>query len=78
MLLNTAEIGDTETYKGQPYRCVDIVDHQRSDGSLTKLKIWETACATCQVVFRFGAPLASDRIWPSRRCDEHKRPGRAV
>lgn len=65
-------------YHGQTYLLIGTRAHQRRDGSLTNLDVWQTKCADCGDTFEFSIPSKAKRFEPNRRCQKHKRPGQRV
>lgn len=60
-------------FSGQRYRPLGVRDHVKLDGSATKLIDWQTACPGCGTVFSLSTGLSFN--WPTRRCQDCKRPG---
>jgi len=72
----TGESGQApRLYRGQSYRAVGEVRHQRLDGSEATIVQWESACAQCGAPFVCAVPERSRKFQPNRRCQKHKRPG---
>lgn len=64
-------------YGDQLFEFVGEADHIRRDGGKVRLKRWRTRCAECGAPFEFRS--TKETIFePSRRCGEHKAPGRPV
>ena len=63
-------------HDGQRYRVAGIKPHVRKGGTRTTLIIWQSHCAECGQPFEFTTPLKTR--YPSRRCKQHSKPGRAV
>ena len=64
-------------YKGQRYDQIDTVPHIRAkDGSAMRLAVWRSRCATCGELFEIRTTTGRHNLrWPTRRCEQHKRPG---
>lgn len=63
-------------FNGQRYEFVREEDYQRkSDGKWIKLPVWSSLCAECGA--RFEVKTVGT-FAPSRRCQEHRMPGRPV
>lgn len=69
-------IGLAISHGGQRFDLVDTEDHQRKDGTWTKLLVWQTECATCGEGFMGRSPAHS--LPQVRRCEEHRQPGKRV
>lgn len=68
------KIGQVLKQGGQSYRLLKIEPYQRRDGTQTTLLLWSGECAECGCDFETRSPI--EPKWISRRCDEHKAPGR--
>jgi hypothetical protein len=62
--------GETETYKGQHYTCMDV--------RLTEFnETWESECITCGTRFTFilsSVAYRDGRFRPNRRCKQCRKP----
>ncbi len=64
-------------YKGQLYYFDRTEPYTRVDGSQTQLRVWVSYCAQCGEPFEYRTTARSRITFtPSRRCPEHRRPGR--
>ena len=70
--------GTERTYSGQEYTCVGVEPYRRRDGTETMLLVWQSHCAKCGEPFQCRTPVAAKVFAPSRRCGEHKQPGKRV
>jgi hypothetical protein len=72
-------VGQTRTYRGQVYKCVDAFEHITRDGrSVTLLKVAST-CPDCgRMVVLDITPWGFRRRKLNRRCSRCKRPGAPV
>ncbi len=61
----------------QRYTATGTVPHQRIDGTSSRLILWQTHCPECGVPFTVQTPLTI-RSELTRRCPEHRKPGRRV
>ena len=59
---------------GQEYELLGEEPHRRRDGKMTTLRVWLTRCATCGQETVVKTPNGGSFV-PSRRCEEHRRPG---
>ena len=66
-----------EMLDGQPYWLVGFRPHRTRDDRDVRLKVWRSFCPVCSEPFEFTGP-DGDRFNPSRRCTEHRQPGRPV
>jgi len=70
------KIGTTLLCDGQRYKLVSVQPHSRRDGSRTVLLNWRTRCAECGKPIVVTSPVNAKGL--SRRCEAHRRPGKAV
>lgn len=61
---------------GQEYRLIGFRPHTTKAGREISLAIWHTACAECGVEFDCTQEVGA--LPGTRRCQEHKAPGRPV
>lgn len=62
----------------QRYVCEQIRPVRCSDGSHSKIADLRSECATCGAQFTFSTGLTGAKFYPNRRCDRHKRKGKAA
>lgn len=60
-------------FSGQRYRPLGVRDHVKFDGNAAKLIDWQTTCPGCGKIFTLSTGLSFN--WPTRRCQDCKRPG---
>ena len=60
----------------QRYEIVGAIDHVRLDGSPTRLAVWRSTCFECGETFECKCPALM--LPETRRCREHKMPGRRI
>jgi hypothetical protein len=70
------DAGTILMHDGQRYTVASLKPHIRLDGSRTTLIIWQSHCADCGRPFKFSSPMKTR--YPSRRCKQHSKPGKAV
>lgn len=74
--IKSPKIGTVLLLEGQRYEVVGLLVHTRRDGSPTMLILWQGFCADCGMKFTFKTGMQAKSV--NRRCDNHKRPGKAV
>ena len=62
----------------QPFWRVGQTDFLNSIGTHVHLEVAYTLCARCGVPFFFTTPCLSKAAYVTRRCVEHRRPGKPV
>jgi hypothetical protein len=68
------KVGQVLKQGGQSYWLLKMEPYQRRDGANTVLLTWAGKCAECGRGFETKSPALPK--WLSRRCDEHRAPGR--
>lgn len=68
--------GTTLMLEGQRYVMIGSTLHERSDGTRVPMIIWLSHCPRCGQPFECKTTLKAR--WPTRRCRQHRQPGRAV
>jgi hypothetical protein len=71
------EPGTALLFDHQQYRCVAFAPYEKFDGIERTVAIWESRCAECGRGFTIITVLGGI-FSPSRRCELHKRPGKAA
>lgn len=71
---DTPPLATIVNYRRQPYTLSSCEPYRRVDGSETLILKWQAPCWECGKPFEFSAPLSGTK-WPSRRCQDHRRPG---
>jgi hypothetical protein len=69
-------VGTVLELDGQEYLLIGCEPHQRQDGTMTTLLVWQTHCAQCSVPFMCRSTVRVVSL--NRRCQTHKRPGQRV
>lgn len=69
-------IGLAVSLDDQRYDLVDAHDHQKLDGTMTVLLVWQAECATCGEGFLTKSP--ANQLPGGRRCEKHRQPGKKV
>lgn len=68
---------DTELMlDGQRYVVVGSDLHVRKDGEAIPIILWQSRCAECGALFECRTGLKARSL--NRRCEKHRRPGKAV
>jgi hypothetical protein len=70
------EIGIVVELEGQRYELIRFGPHITKAGRETMLAVWQTACAECGA--EFGARQPAGSVEFSRRCTQHRQPGKRV
>lgn len=71
--INPPTIGFTMSMDGQRFDLVNVVDHQKRDGTVMQLNVWRSQCPVCKSAFIGKSPR---RKFPgTRRCEDHRQPG---
>lgn len=71
-----AEKGETRRYKGQAYLCEGVEFVELPNDNFNTVLRWSTGCAECGARVEFFGPVERSEIYPSRRCEVHRRPGK--
>lgn len=69
-------IGFAISIDGQRFDLVALEPHQRRDGAATTLLVWRSECPTCGAGFAGKSP--SNSTPQTRRCEQHRAPGKKV
>jgi hypothetical protein len=71
--------GNTITYNGQDYVCVEVTPYQNQFGRDAPYSVWQATCAEpgCTRTFRQSFPpnFPAKAVVLNRRCSEHAKPG---
>jgi len=66
------------TRTGRVFELLGAVPHERLDGSMTELLIWESACLDCGRPFQVKTSKGGrhgSRAFETARCERHRRHG---
>lgn len=69
-------IGLSITINGQRFDCTGHEPYTRKDGQAAVLAVWQAECATCGAGFK--SKTTEGRFAETRRCADHRAPGRRV
>ncbi len=68
-------VGMRSSFNEQEYRCIGVTAHERANGRMTELAIWESRCPECGDPFTFQTSVTRGIVSPNRRCARHRKPG---
>jgi hypothetical protein len=70
------DVGTVVILDRQEYELAGTRPHQKADGSIVNLLVWETTCPVCKGSFE---TLTARNLGPTiRRCQEHRKAGKPV